>query len=374
MKLLSIDVECTTSNKGNPFDTTNSLVSIGFTDGTTSKCVRADDYGRHFVQRAIENADMLVGFNIKFDINWLRRFGIEVNKRVFDCQLAEFILHRQRLKYPNLAGCLERYELGSKLDVVKEEYWKKGIDTDQIPWEILSQYNIVDAEQTLKLYHKQMEVLKPQQWRLVHLCCADLMTLQEMEFNGFPVDLTACETESRVYREKIEGITTSLATKYPHVPINFNSVDHLSAYLYGGEIEEKTRVLAGAFRTGAKIGEPRYTINREVHTLAGIVKPIKGTELKKPGLYATNEDTLRKLKDKTGTIDKLLEVASLTKVNEFFEGFININRELHWPANKIHGQFNQVSTATGRLSSTKPNLQNMCPEIQNFVRSEYGQT
>ena len=80
---------------------------------------------------------------------------------------------------------------------------------------------------------------------------------------------------------------------------------------------------------------------------------------------------VKKLKDKTGAVDKLLKLAALTKVNEFFEGFIKINREMNWPTNKIHGNFNQVTTSTGRLSSTKPNLQNMPPELQTFVRSEY---
>jgi hypothetical protein len=85
MKLLSIDVETTTNNKGNPFDLTNRLVSIAWTDGITAVCVRADELGIKKCQLAIQNADMLVGFNIKFDLHWLRRAGVDtLDKRVFD--------------------------------------------------------------------------------------------------------------------------------------------------------------------------------------------------------------------------------------------------------------------------------------------------
>ena len=112
MKLLSIDVETTTTNKGNPFDINNRLVSIAWTNGTTHNCVPADDYGRHFVQKAIDRAGMLVGFNIKFDLHWLKLFGIDVsNKPIFDCQVAEYVLSRQRTKYPRLITYLQKQTL-----------------------------------------------------------------------------------------------------------------------------------------------------------------------------------------------------------------------------------------------------------------------
>jgi len=139
MKLLSIDIECTTSNKGNPFDVTNKLVSVAWTDGTTHNCVHPDSEGLRLLQQAINSAELLIGFNIKFDLHWLRRYGIDtLDKRVFDCQVAEYVISRQRTKYPSLATCLEKYELPQKTDVVKTEYWEKSIDTDAVPWDILS--------------------------------------------------------------------------------------------------------------------------------------------------------------------------------------------------------------------------------------------
>jgi DNA polymerase-1 len=370
MKIVSIDVETTISNYGNPFDTSNRLVSVAWTDGVVEQCVGGGYVPE--VQAAISSADLLIGFNIKFDLHWLRRAGYNVDGvRVCDCQIAEYILTRQKTKYPSLDGCLAAYGLEAKLDVVKNEYWKKGIDTPDIPWDILSKYNIQDVKQTLALYHKQQEVAKPQQKRLIQLSCMDLITLEEMEHNGIPVDLEAVASESSKIKEELSDITSTLSARYPHIPINFNSTDHLSAYLYGGQIEEERRELIGHFKTGTKIGQPRFKVVRETHTLPGLFKAPEGSALQKEGLYSTSESVLKTLKDKGNTVPLLLRMASLTKVNEFYESFMKLNNETKWPKNRIHGQFNQVTTSTGRLSSTKPNLQNMPPELQTFVRSEY---
>lgn len=368
MKVLCFDVESTISNKGNPFDSNNKLVSIGWTDGTICNCIRGE-FSQEF-QSVLDTATLLVGFNIKFDIHWLRSVGYRIpSVPVWDCQIAEYIITRQKTKYPSLDGCLEKYGLEAKLDVVKEEYWKRGIDTTEVPWELLSEYNIQDVKQTMKLYEAQLSVVNPQQKQLIKLSCLDLLTLEEMEFNGIPVNLEECADESAKIKEEIATINEQLNRHYPSVPINYNSTDHLSAFLYGGTIEEERREMVGYFKTGAKIGQPRFKVVRQDHVLSGLVKPIPGSELQKEGMYSTSEDVLKKLKDKTGAVALLLKLAALTKVNEFFEGFIKINREMNWPTNKIHGNFNQVTTSTGRLSSTKPNLQNMCPELQACVRS-----
>jgi hypothetical protein len=69
-------------------------------------------------------AEILVGFNIKFDLHWLRKYGINfVGKRVWDCQLVHFILTGQQDTYPSLNSVAAYYDLGSKLDVVATEYW-----------------------------------------------------------------------------------------------------------------------------------------------------------------------------------------------------------------------------------------------------------
>jgi DNA polymerase I-like protein with 3'-5' exonuclease and polymerase domains len=100
---------------------------------------------RATIQSYLDGADTLIGFNIKFDLHWLRRYGFDYSHcRIFDCQLAEFILGGQSEPYPSLNKTAERYGLGTKVDVVKTEYWDKGIDTTEIPIEILDEYLTMD--------------------------------------------------------------------------------------------------------------------------------------------------------------------------------------------------------------------------------------
>ena len=75
MTYLVLDVETTTSNKGNPFDETNKLCYIGVDRHCYPIEFTDSPYGDslHAVQSSINNADLLVGFNIKFDLHWIRK-------------------------------------------------------------------------------------------------------------------------------------------------------------------------------------------------------------------------------------------------------------------------------------------------------------
>ena len=136
MSYLVLDVETTISNKGNPFDQSNKLMMVGLLNdkevGVYDIEYSVDPYKELLdnIQLAVDAADVLVGFNIKFDLHWLKRYGIDFSKkRVWDCQLVEFILRNQSAAYPSLNATAEYYDLGTKLDEVKENYWKNGIDT-----------------------------------------------------------------------------------------------------------------------------------------------------------------------------------------------------------------------------------------------------
>ena len=146
MSYLVLDVETTISNKGNPFDKSNKLCMVGIMAAEELAIFdieySVDPYKESLdrIQLAVDKCDVLVGFNIKFDLHWLARYGITfANKRIWDCQLTEFILRSQTQSYPSLNGVAEYYDLGSKLDEVKENYWKNGIDTNKVPKDILSE-------------------------------------------------------------------------------------------------------------------------------------------------------------------------------------------------------------------------------------------
>ena len=217
MKLpLVLDVETTITNKGNAYTESNRLIRIGvLRDEFSYECLDPDD-DKEKVQYYLDNCSVIVGFNLKFDLAWLRRWGYSYDScRVWDCQLAEFLLGGQTKTYPSLNGTAEQYNLGSKLDIVAEEYWKKGIDTDQIPLDILDEYLIQDLVLTYKVYKIQEQLIRDQGlWNLFSLQCQDLLVLLDMEYNGMLLDVDKSEELAKAEETKIVEYEKELQAGY----------------------------------------------------------------------------------------------------------------------------------------------------------------
>lgn len=161
MNILTLDVETTTHNKGHWADKRNKLVMVGhkWLDSPNCHIVNYFPGDAEPIQDVINKADILVGFNIKFDLHWLKNIGINTNtiKRVWDTQIAEFLLEAQRNPYNSLNDALDKYGLPRKLDIVKTEYWDKGIDTTEIPTAILREYLEYDLIGTERVFKRQYE-------------------------------------------------------------------------------------------------------------------------------------------------------------------------------------------------------------------------
>lgn len=158
--------------------------------------------------------------------------------------------------------------------------------------------------------------------------------------------------------------------------INIASNDHISCILYGGNIEEFIRVPIGIYKSGAKIGEVRYKIVPKIYTLPRLVEPLKGTEVKKGGYWEVNETVLRKLKlnkEAKKVVDLLNNYATLEKLRgTYLCGYTKLIESMHWEPNTLHGTLNQCVARTGRLSSSKPNLQNADPTTKIYCESRYN--
>jgi DNA polymerase I-like protein with 3'-5' exonuclease and polymerase domains len=210
--IVAFDVETTTHNKGNPYDSRNSLVCWSYyTSSDDGRAVHHSEPGSNgLVSQLFDGASLILGFNLKFDLHWARKLGITYNpKKIWDVQIAEFILSNQTQRFPSLEETAQKYGLGGKEDVVKTQYWDKGIDTADIPWEILSSYAALDTKLTYQCYVEQLKRMTPKQIRLCQLQCQDLAILQEMEENGLPFDEELCrqksiETEKRIEEIKLE--------------------------------------------------------------------------------------------------------------------------------------------------------------------------
>ena len=385
MNELIIDIESTISSKGNPFDERNKLCYVGLYNDTICDVVDIDYSGTPYrerlshIQGRIDSHFVLVGFNIKFDLHWIRNYGINfMDKRVWDCQLVHFILTNQQNPYPSLNGVAEYYGLGSKLDVVAEEYWSNGIDTTEVPQELLEQYLKKDLELTYQVYLKQkeeVEKLPEERQRLISLHNQDLLVLEEMEYNG----LLFNETQSLVLAEKldeeIKNIDIELSKACPIDGFNFNSKDHLSTLLYGGRLVIPKKEIIGLFKTGERKGQAKEGWVDYTYDLPRLIEPLRGSELKKDGYFSTDEQTLRSLKgtkESKEIIKLILERNVLEKrKGTYYVGLPELRQDQGWVQGKLHGQLNQCVVKTGRLSSSKPNLQNFDSEIKTLFRSRY---
>lgn len=387
--ILCFDVETSIYNKGSPFDSRNFLVSYACnTDsGSSFKYYLDPDFSMDIRSR-IGQCSVLVGFNIKFDCHWLRRVGINIpsHVKIWDVQLAEFIASGQQLPYDSLDAACERYGLPRKPDMVKE-YWKQGISTENIPVDILKEYNIHDVESTLRSFHLQQDMLDEKQKALVYLEGEDLKTLQAAEYAGMKFDVEQAVETVNTLRDEVNTIKGSLNEFVPDeaTDFNWNSGDQLSALLYGGTIIYDYAVSEPAvYKSGAKLGQS-YTKNTwhtkpvpfQGYFTADPDKEVAKTKADPASavrFYQTDAPTLLSLKAKTreqkDLLDGLFSLSGKAKTCEMIESLLRINEEQCWNG-FLHGQFNQNTVITGRLSSSRPNLQNTDKNIDCLLISRY---
>jgi DNA polymerase I-like protein with 3'-5' exonuclease and polymerase domains len=319
---------------------------------------------------------VLVLFNAKRDLHWLRRYKIQFgSKRIWDVQSAFFIHQAQAVPYPSLNDVANYYELPVKNDEIQEEYWSKGIDTNDVPLDKLIPYLVYDCVLTRDCFLKQLETISEKQQKLIWLVCQDLLILEEMEWNGIIYDVEESNRLAEEVRTEISKIDETLVKLVGDYPINWNSNDHLSAVLYGGVISSTIRVPDGMYKTGKKAGQTKYKLEERIYTFKRLVEPIKGSELAKEGYYSTSEPILRQIRANgrgADIINNLLTRAKLDKlVSSYYEGLPNQILTRGWQNNIIHGTLNQCVAITGRLSSSKPNLQNTDKRVEKLFRSRY---
>lgn len=373
--LLALDTENTIYNTGSPFDQRNFNVCISYaTEDTAGVAFTGDAGSRELISGLIAKATTIVGFNLKYDLHWLRKLGYDfAGKRVWCGQTAEFVLRRMQSPYPSLDGTAANYNLGSKLSVIEEEYWKKGINTDEIPRDVLAEYAIQDARLTLAVYKAQQDRIAAHQRVLFSLLMQDLLVLEEMEWNGLRFDKEGALRKAEAVEKEIAEIQKSVDL-YHNVPnFNWGSPVHLSALLYGGTILEEKRIPIGFYKSGEKAGQPRYKIELVQHHLPRRYSPIRGSAAARPNTWSVDEKYLTRLNGKRDLIDNILKIKGMKKlVSTYLRGLPQKQEEGHYPEGYIHGQLVQCVAVTGRLASNSPNLQNISGQATDIFISRYN--
>lgn len=321
---------------------------------------------------------MWVGHNIKFDLSYVwRNYPDEPLPRIWDTQLAEYILTGQQHKYASLDELTEKYVGKHALKDGKiKAYWAAGVDTTDIPKEELEPYLSSDVLNTEVIFYKQWEVAKEQgQLDLLLMQMDGRRATTNMALAGMAVDWGFVERQRKIYEE---GYINSLATLNSLAPaLDPASPKQLSLYFFGGEVKEKVKEPDGFYKNG----KPRFK-TREVSTyLPGRVDAstgllgalVRGSS----GYYPTGDDTLDAIieVDKTGKAAAVAQLIKdlrfIAKVKDtYYQGLL----DLRFPGGYIYPQLNHCATATGRLSCTSPNLQNQTDagDVKRSFISRWG--
>jgi DNA polymerase-1 len=263
-----------------------------------------------------------IGQNIKYDLNILRRYGIEVGGELFDTMIAHYLLQPDMRHNMNVLA--ETYLKYSPVSI-ETLIGKKGKgQTSMRDVEVakIKEYAAEDADITFRLKETFLPLLQETN---------TLKLFEKMEIPLIPV-LAAMETEGiRVDKTALKELSRDLEK------------DILT-------VDQEIQNLAG---TRFNISSPKQVGDILFEVLKIAEKPKKT----KTGQYATGEDILTKLAGKHPIVDKILDYRELVKLkNTYVDTLPDLINPL---TGRIHTSYNQVVAATGRLSSDNPNLQNI---------------
>ena len=397
--ITAIDCECSGAlrNKANPYDPRNKLLLAGVQRFSTVATVIQQPeildieytnapYGSRIALLNSLTEQTFVGFNLKFDLAWLRRYGVNLhdpakNNTFFDCQLAQFLLSKQTQAYPSLETTAQLYGIQGKQDTL-QEYLDAGKDVDAIPLDELVSYLKQDLKITLELYQVLSNRLRDEGLtKLFNLQMKDLLVLHDMEYNGMKYDVLSSIKEAGTAQTREDAIKTMLAMITDiTLPINWNSNQQLGTVLFGGEFEIEETEEIGVFKTGPKAGLPKYRKVIKKVPYPGMIRNFRPQmSLTASGQPATDSDTLRTLRTLRSVpkavkeaIDLILEMREFSKAKStYLEGIPAKISENGWEDDIIHGNINQCVARTGRTSSTGPNLQNIPEVAKPYFVSRY---
>ncbi|CCY38861.1 dNA polymerase I [Tannerella sp. CAG:118] len=274
-------------------------------------------------KEALENTNSLkIGQNIKYDYIVLRNYGVTVKGQFFDTMIAHYLLQpEQRHNMDYLAEVYLHYKTIPIEDLIGPK-GKGQLSMRDVPLEKICEYAAEDADITLKLKNiLEKELHKENLENLFYTIEMPLVrVLSEMEITGVNVDTEVLSQYSLLLSNKIDILEKEI---YEMAGTEFNVS---SAKQVGEILFDKLKIDEKAKKT-------------------------------KTGQYSTTEEVLEKLRSKHPIVGKILEQRGIRKL---LSTYINALPELINPiTGKIHTSFNQTVTATGRLSSSNPNLQNI---------------
>lgn len=263
-----------------------------------------------------------VGQNIKYDMIVLQNYGVEVKGALFDTMIAHYVLQpelRHGMDY--LAEIYLHYQTIPIDELIGPKGKNQKNMRDLAPEEVY-RYACEDADVTLKLKKVLEKELKENDAEALfyEIEMPLVPVLVTIERNGVLLDTEALKASSAHFSAQLENI------------------------------EKEIYALAGET---FNIASPKQ-VGEVLFDKLKIVEKAKKT---KTGQYVTSEEVLESLRHKHPVVEKILEHRGLKKL---LGTYIDALPQLINPrTGRVHTSFNQTVTATGRLSSSNPNLQNI---------------
>ncbi|MFV0417922.1 MAG: DNA polymerase I [Dysgonomonas sp.] len=263
-----------------------------------------------------------IGQNVKYDIIVLKKYGIEVKGALFDTMIAHYLLNpelRHNMDY--MAETYLKYKT-IHIDELIGARGKNQLNMRSLAPEQIKDYACEDADITLKLKAILEKAIEKQglEKLLYEIELPLVYVLADMEYTGVRLDTVALGEYSKILTQNLQTIESEIH-KQAGAEFNINSAKQVGEVLFD--------------------------------TLKIVEKPKKT----KTGQYVTSEETLESLKDTHPIVGQILEYRGLKKL---LSTYIDALPQLVNPKDKkVHTSYNQTVTATGRLSSSNPNLQNI---------------
>ena len=263
-----------------------------------------------------------IGQNLKYDLHVLRGYGLLVKGPFFDTMVAHHLLQPEgRHGLDHMAKTYLHYE-PIPIDELIGPKGKNQKSMASVDLDLLTTYACEDADLTLQLYEKFALALKKENLLLLfqNVEMPLLPVLVEMEAAGVTIDVEALEKSSQAIAKQTQALTEEIYT-LAKTTFNIDSPKQLGQVLF--------------------------------ETLKIVNNPTKT----KSGQYSTSEAILSKLTKKHAIIPKVLSYRALQKLRSTY---IDALPELIDPLDgRVHTSYQQSIVSTGRLSSTRPNLQNI---------------
>ena len=383
-----------------PFNPKNILVSVGINDEYyfTNHTQRVDEGCYYKIQAALDKTTLLVGHNIKFDLEWLLEAGFKYEGKVYDTMLGEYILNRGIRKSLTLDMCCKRRNLGEKSKLIQEEM-DLGRSLENIDADTVEEYGRIDVEITRKLFDSQMDDFKSEQnrglLRTAKMMNEFLIVLTDMERNGIYIDSETLLSVEREYNAEFNYLRQKIAKivyeKMGDTTITLASPEQLSWLIYSKKPKDK-KEWARLFNvgidkhTGKNKKRPRFSrtyfrdlvrINTEIihKTTAEQCIPCKGKgviqKVRKDGSPYKNYTKCSECDGEGYTYAKLAKVAGFNQrpmgVYDITEaGFRTDRLTLRKIVGEAEGELKEFIEAIIRYNSVDTYLHTFVAGIKSF--------